>query len=85
MKEPATKLKGEKREDICFLTRKTQFTERIKFSFLIRTLLVLSSMQQHGKEITGKMIHKPTLMLSNNHNRQSVTKGAIVQVSISSF
>jgi len=42
------------RAGMLFLVRKTQFTERIKFSFLIKTLLVLNSMKQHGKEITGE-------------------------------
>lgn len=78
-------MKEEEEKEFFFLIRKNQFTERIKFSFLIRTLLGLNSMQQHGKEIMGEMVYKPMLMLSNNHNRQAVTKGAIVQVSISSL
>lgn len=60
-----------------------QFTEKMKFSFLIRTLLVLNSMQPYVKEITGEIVYKPMLVLSNNHNRQVVIKSAIIQVSLS--
>lgn len=62
-----------------------QFTERIKFIFLIRTLLVLNYMQQCGKEIMGEMVYEPMLMLSNNHNRQDAAEGETAQISISSL
>lgn len=71
--------KGEKE----FVSQLEKLSLQRRFSFLIKTLLGLNSMQQCGKEITGEMVYKAILMLSNNHNRQVVTKGAIVQVFVS--